>query len=398
MIDDNNDLELKGFIRQNYLRFLEREPDEDGLNYFFALIQEGKIKLEDLPSIFVKSEEHKKLILRIERIKKISKEFEDVLKKSGAFDKYLENTERKPEPTLVFVSCINPTTEDGGMYYIKDQFLVPIYVQRKISGMFYDKSHNILFGVANKEPQVVAFKNTDNNKFVEAPIHFSNYIFAENSHGMCIVKDKIYIVGADGSTKGKKATNAYADKDKVGNIIVSDLIIGDVITIKNSKAYNPFNCLHHHNINDICQCNGNLYLSSFSYCDGDNRFIEKGAISKLDENCQAQMILDTFEMPHTLYFFRNKLYVCSSANAIIFSIDLRDKSVRLEYKGINAFTRGLLVTDNYFYIGISFSIGRTDSKFTNPNYGILKFNINTGETRKINLPPGSDNVYAIISN
>ena len=80
------------------------------------------------------------------------------------------------------------------------------------------------------------------------------------------------------------------------------------------------------------------------------------------------------------------------------SVGDSDKAIKLEYKGIDAYTRGLVVTDKFFFIGFSFSVGRTNSKFVNPNFGILRFDRRTGETKRIPPPLNCDNVYDIISN
>ena len=111
----------------------------------------------------------------------------------------------------------------------------------------------------------------------------------------------------------------------------------------------------------------------------------------------TEIISNKLEQPHSPYHYRKRLYVCSSSQAIILSMNLQNKTTRIEFKGLNAYTRGLLVTDRFLYIGTSFSLGRTNSKFKNPNYGILKFSKDTGETKKIDLPKQYNNVYSIIS-
>ena len=408
MIDIKNDFEVKEFIRQHYLRILKRLPDQEGFHYYFTEIKKGNIKPEELISIFQKSDEHIIKEHEHEIVEKISQDVEDIINKNEFFDDPSKDSTQKPEPDLVFASCqniirdggniANQSISPGGVYYLDDNVLKIIYDETGCFGIHFDKSRKILFCVTRKENQIIAFKVKNSNQFIRVPIKFVNYLFAVEAHGIYINENKIVVVATGGINDGENATNDDVPWTGVGKIIVSELEINDnEITIKNSKVFNPFNCTHHHHINDITYHDGDWYLTSQGYCDSKNNYVKKGSLAKLDDSFNAHTILDKFEQPHSLYFFRDRLYVCSSANAIVYSINLKDKSMRLEYKGVNAYTRGLLVTDNYFYIGTSFSVGRTNSKFTNPNFGILKFNRNNGETTRIDLPPNCNNIYTIIS-
>ena len=94
--------------------------------------------------------------------------------------------------------------------------------------------------------------------------------------------------------------------------------------------------------------------------------------------------------------YKNKLYLCSSSQALLLSLNQNNK-IKLEYKGLDAFMRGVLVINEFLYIGYSFSLRRTNSKFVNPVYGILKINRNSGEAKKIDLPQNCNNIISIIS-
>ena len=117
----------------------------------------------------------------------------------------------------------------------------------------------------------------------------------------------------------------------------------------------------------------------------------------MNGDIQVEIISDKLEQPHSPYYYKKRLYICSSAQAMILSMNLEDITLRIEFKWLNAYTRGLQVTDNYFYIGTSFGLGRTDSRFSNPNFGVLIFNKESGEVKKVNLLKNCNNVYAIIS-
>lgn len=394
MVDIKNQYELREFIRQHYLRLLEREPDFDGLQYYFLKITNGEIKPEELRLIIEESKEYLELQNNKKLFEKISQDIETIF--NVADYEYIEKEERLPEPTLVFVSCYNGSKDFGGVYLIKDDFLKPIFEGHFSVGLFYEKTNKILFCLIQGEPQIWAYRIHD-EKFIRIPVRFLNYVYGNAPHGLYVYKNKIYVIASEGQPNSEKAVNDDIGKF-VGKIIVSDLLVkDDEILISNSKIYNPFQCLHHHHINEICEYDGTMYITSFSYCNSDKQYIKNGAIAKLDQEYGARIIIDKLVYPHSPKIFRNKLYVCSSGIASIFSINLSDNSIKLEYKGVDAHIRGLLVTDTYFYIGVNYSVGRTNSKFTNPTYGILQFNRDNGETKRIPLPPNCNNVYSISS-
>lgn len=403
MKGNGNEKRIRDLVKEYYKIFLEREADEEGLEHYVSMIKEGKIRLEELENEFKKSPEYNWLKTRWEPLRNIKDDLSRILSQSIEYEEYLDQKDRKNEPESIFVSAYNEETEQGGIFIIKDHQLKVLFEGNMCSGLYYDKKNNVLLGVIKKEPQIIAFKIHNNEKMEQIPVNFSKYIFAQDSHDMLIVNDRLYIVASNGETNSKIASNAMEHwvgkgNQHVGKIIVSDISIREnKIEIKNSRVYNPFECEHHHHINDICKFKGKIYLSSHSFCNKEKNLVKKGALSTLDENLHAHVILDVFEQPHSLYDNKNKLYLCSSATATVFSIDPKKNTIKLEYKGVNTYTRGLLVTDRYFYIGLSFSLGRTNSKFTNPNFGILQFNRDTGETTRIKLPTNCDNVYKIIS-
>ena len=247
-------------------------------------------------------------------------------------------------------------------------------------------------------PQIIVF-TINNNDIRQLKTIFSDYIFSEDAHGCCILDNKIYVVATEGEQNGQKAEEVIAPgKDHVGKIIVSEIVIGNnEIIIKNSKMFNPFNCNHHHHINDLSILDGDLYLSSHSYCDKNKNFIKKGAISKLNSSLETTVINDKTVHPHSICFFNNQLYVCSSGLASIFSINIFNNSTQLEYKGTNAYIRGLLITKLYFYFGMSITKSRSESKFYNLESGILQFNRKTGEVKRIKISDSCDSIYAITS-
>ena len=402
MVDLNNNEEIEEFVKQHYRIFLEREADETGLKHYVGLLKNNELKPEELKQKFEESIEHKRLKSKWELAKKINKELEEILIDSKTFEEYLEHTKRLEEPRNIFVTCYNETTNKGGVFLLNDSSLEPIYEQKMCSGMFFSKDSEILFTITKEEPQIVALKGK-NGKWESIPIKTKNTIFANDAHDIIIWNNKIIISATGGDPKSEIVENPHEFAkeqygEKVGKLIISDIEIKEnEIIISDSKVFDPFECKHHHHINDFAVIENSLFMTSHSYCDTEKNLIKKGAISKIDEKMNVEIISDKLEQPHSLYYFRNRLYVCSSAQALVLSMNKNERKLRMEFKGLNAYTRGLLITDNYFYIGTSFGLGRTNSKFSNPNYGVLKFNRDTGETIKINIPSYCDNVYAIIS-
>lgn len=396
MIDTTDDFEVARFVRLHYLVFLDREPDHQGFQFYVNKIKSGEIKSNDLSSIFTNSEEYSRLKLKYVSVEKVSPDLESILKSSLRYDKQIPSEDKIDEPENIFISCYNEDTREGGIFLLHGDLLKTLS-QTRCSGLYYDKSKRVLLGVALGEPQIIAYRIHNDGRFEKFPVRFSNYVFAEDVHGVCIRGNKIIVVASNGQPESEAATvSCIKDGNKVGKIIVSEIEFNsNDIIVKNSKIYNPFDCSHHHHINDICDCSGTLYLSSLSYCDQNQNYIEKGAISRLDSNYKATVITDKLVSPHSLVWFRNRLYICSSANATVLSLDLAKNELRLEYKGLNAFTRGMLITDQFFYIGYSFSMNRTNSRFTNPTFGIIKFDRNTGETTRFELPASYNNVYSI---
>ena len=115
-----NDLEIKELIKKYYEIFLERDADEEGLQHYFNLIKNNKIKPEELRKHFEDSSEHKRLKSKKELVNKINKDLEEILIDSKTFGEYLENSERKDESEHVFVTCYNEENSEGGIFLLKN--------------------------------------------------------------------------------------------------------------------------------------------------------------------------------------------------------------------------------------------------------------------------------------
>jgi len=82
------DMDLREIIRQHYVNFLNREPDPEGLEYYFTEIKNHRIKISDLEIIFKNSNEYKSTIFQKEIIfnsKFSKKEIKNFFKKENTF-------------------------------------------------------------------------------------------------------------------------------------------------------------------------------------------------------------------------------------------------------------------------------------------------------------------------
>lgn len=370
-MDNLSDSEIKQLIKQKYEEILYRPADNIGLNYHFSLIKEKKIKISNL---------------------------DDILKNSQEYQILQANIKNKlPEPTKIFVSCFNNVTDQGGVFLLDGDSLNPLYEERGCYGLYFEQNYKILFAVTRHSEQIIAFRIME-ERFERIPVILKNYLFSQDAHGIWIQGNKLFLVASNGDINTQKSTNDDGPDNFVGKIIISAVNFEtDHIEISDSTAYNPFNCTHHHHINDICNFNDNFYLSSFSYCEKTNEYKKQGLISRIDFNGNYQMIIDELEHPHSITCYRNKIYLCSSSSSKILSFDLNNNVLKLEYRGPDTFIRGLLPTDNFFYFGISATMGRTDSKTHNEACALLRLDRKTGETKKFSVPSYCNNIYSIVS-
>ena len=273
--------------------------------------------------------------------------------------------------------------------------LEPVFLKHACYGMFFENQRNLLFCVSRNSEQIIVFK-IENKEMKKMNVSYEKYIFAEDIHGVIVLENKIFTIATNGEKGGTKAENAEKNnKDKVSKIISSELkIIGNQVIIKNSKVVNPFNCNHHHHINDIVIYNEKYIFSSHSYCK-NKQLISKGGVFQSNLESAPELLYE-IEQPHSLLVSDDRIYLCASNFGSIISINLKTREKYLEYKGLDAYARGLLISNSFYYIGYSSSFARTNSNFNNSKSGVLIFNRNTGESNKVPMPENCDNIYSIV--
>jgi len=289
--------------------------------------------------------------------------------------------------------------EFGGIYYLEDNILNPIFEGIICTGLEIDENAKILLSITRStEEQIIAIKIKNQREFEKLPVELaSNYICAFLAHDMMIYKNKIIVIATNGLKNDKEeATNEDVPWEGIGKIIVSDIKFDkEKIIISESVVINPFGCNHHHHINDICFYDNSFFLSAHTYCDKNKKYFKEGVIAKLNEKFEVIETMDKFRQPHSLVSFRDRLFVCSSSVSSVMSVNWKEKSVKLEYKGVDSYVKALLVTDEFFFIGLNYAVGRTNSKFKNPVSGLLKFNRWNGKTDYVELPEGCTDIYDI---
>ena len=60
----NSDKKIYDFVKEHYQKYLEREPDTEGLEYYFLQIKHNRLKPKDLRYILQQSDEYKKKLKR----------------------------------------------------------------------------------------------------------------------------------------------------------------------------------------------------------------------------------------------------------------------------------------------------------------------------------------------
>ena len=141
------DDEIKEIIRKFYANFLEREPDIEGYKHYLNKIKNNEIQIEELESIFTSSNEYKSIHDRRKISETRDEELTQIFAKSLKFGP-VKNEKQLPEPKQIVTSCYQNTTREGGIYFIKENELVPIFEKTACYGIFLDKTHQTLFCIA----------------------------------------------------------------------------------------------------------------------------------------------------------------------------------------------------------------------------------------------------------
>jgi|GEM_PF-3996894 len=304
----------------------------------------------------------------------------------------------------ILVSGFNedPPRYPGGVWIVRDEKVVPLYQGLGVFGLAFWASERIVLGVTRvAEPSLIAFR-LEGNKYVPLEVRYHNYVQARRAHGISVFGGKLFIVASQGDPDSVLCTNEDFAGVHVGKVIVSNIRVdSDYILVADSTIWNPYECDHHHHYNDILVDDNSIYLASFSTCDFQKQYVNRGTITRFNHQlCDPTIVTDQLVAPHSLQMLGSRLFVCSSSTSSVISIGVDPESSKptLEFKTLNNFIRGLYVTDDWTFIGLSRSAGRTNSAhLTDSINGILKSNRQDGTTSRIEMPADCDNLYSILS-
>ena len=137
MSKDTKEEAIKKIIIRCYNIFLNRHPSDTEVFNFYEKIRMEKINEKDLIQLFVNSPEY---IDRVKVLREEEKNFNDVEELISSLEgRNIESVEEKIEPEQICVTCYNETTNEGGIYFIKNEKLEPIFTKSACFGMFFDK-------------------------------------------------------------------------------------------------------------------------------------------------------------------------------------------------------------------------------------------------------------------
>ena len=288
----------------------------------------------------------------------------------------------------------------GGIWMWDGARLRELYTAGGAFGLTWWRGGSILIGGTRDDANpFVAFARTGND-LRPLTVRYERFLNGRRIHGVAVDDTRIYAVASQGDPDSPVSSNTDRwHGHRVGKVLMSDLWMdGDALVIGNTEVWNPYQCDHHHHINDILLDGAFIYLSSFSTCDQSKRLIDRGAVARFHKTgLFDRIVCDALRGPHSLQRVDDRIFVCSSEESAVvsFPADGLYAAARLEYKGINNFVRGLAVTPKHFFIGCSRSAGRSDGeRFTEPNNGVLKFDRANGASEWLQLPDICENVYS----
>jgi len=306
---------------------------------------------------------------------------------------------------MIFISGFVETTPPipGGLWSWDGARLLAIYGGGGVFGLTWWRQGSILLAATRDDSRPLLAFRRNGSELAPLDVRCEGFIPGRRVHGIAAGTDKLYVVASQGDPDSPISSNTDRWRDhRVGKVLISEVSIeGEGILVRNTVIWNPFQCDHHHHYNDALVDADFIYLAAFSTCDRSRILIDRGSVARFRNDLVLDRVIsDGLSGPHSLQILDGRMYACSSETSSIVSIaiDGSDRTPRLEYKGINNFVRGLVVTDEFLFIGLSESAGRTESdRFTEPINGFLQFSRTTGEARRVALPAACQNVYAIVA-
>ena len=116
-------MDIRKSIRKQYLKFLDREPDLDDLDYYFDELKNNRIKLDDLIIILKNSNEYKELSKNQKTPQSETSSidtYNDIRIKGKTHSLGYRNSEKRYAEILYGVCCKSPRGRiSWGLYFPK---------------------------------------------------------------------------------------------------------------------------------------------------------------------------------------------------------------------------------------------------------------------------------------
>jgi hypothetical protein len=302
----------------------------------------------------------------------------------------------------ILISGFNedPPIYRGGIWLLRDDQLVEIYRGFGIFGMAAIDGEHVIAATRVADPPLIAFRK-EGESFRRVPVLLRDYIPTRRAHGIAVHARRLFLVAAQGEEGGAMCSNTdiWANHG-VSKVLISELsLAGPYVEVARSRIWNPYECDHHHHYNDLLVDDESVHLVSFSTCTPQKEYVDRGSVSRFRHDGQLDLIVtDRLEAPHSAAMHEDRLYVCSSRDWSLVSVPPSGgEEPRIEHRSIRNFVRGLVVTDDFYWIGLSRSSGRTNSAHLSDSMnGVLRVDRRTGESVRVPLPDDCDNTYTIL--
>lgn len=212
---------------------------------------------------------------------------------------------------------------------------------------------------------------------------YDGKLFACNSQGLCVYDTKFFCIIEKQIAEDWHGLQVFQEKIFVVTPVRDSICVFnmDLVPVASRSILNLRQGSEGWNhINDLCFDGNSIYFSMFSQLARRDYTKGIGCIKKIN-NVGIEIIQEDLKEPHSPCLYGGSLYYCNSTLGEV----RRGDEVIIS---INSYTRGLLVTDNYYYVGLSKLRGQEKGRC-----GVLRKSKKDGQ--EIFIPLDANEVYAI---
>ncbi|MDT9027471.1 DUF4915 domain-containing protein [Rossellomorea yichunensis] len=259
-----------------------------------------------------------------------------------------------PQKIKLLVSCCNA---QGGLFEV-ECFGEKVQIEKKI-----DHTVHGVRGVAK--------------------IASGGYFIADSSRSLGIYDEKFQKV-AD-YTPGEMDYHGVEIYNNHAYVVETNRNRIGIYTLDSIKRVGEIKISPVNHMNDLAFHHGELYISMFAE-ENWPKSSRPGVINRYSiDGKKRETYIDSLHQPHSVVFYKDKIYYCSSPNRIV----KREKKVL--FQSNEGYLRGLAVNDSYIFIGQSQS--RHD-QYRSVRCGFYIYDIKSEDYEFIPLP--ATEVYRIL--